>query len=230
MINENVFKIVGQVESFSSEEIYSYKGKKFYEAVISVPRRSGNVDRLPIVIPEHLLFRNEEITVGCYLQVSGEVRMINRAKTEKHNIHVFGFAEEYKVLSEDEYLAVTDKNYVKIEGFICKPPRSRVTSMSNRQITDLLIACNRKNSKSYYLPTICWGLISKMAARCIVGDHVVIEGRFQSRSYNRMNDEGDFVNYSVQEISATSIQILDEAQVESILNSINDCDDCSDAA
>lgn len=206
MINENVFNIVGEVTDFGFS--YSIKEIKFYKAVVKVSRLSGTDDVLPIIISESTFKNNGEINVGDILKISGEVRMKNRDRNEKHNIYVYGYAFSYSKLTLKEYSDEENKNSLKIEGYICKEPRNRQTTKTSRMVCDLLVACNRPKGKTYYLPTIAWGTLSKKASKLKVGDKIVLEGRFQSRTYSKMNDEGEYYDYSVQEVSATSITIV----------------------
>jgi len=208
VINENTLHIAGKIVDF--RESHSYKQKNFYELTLEVDRLSEIKDILSFIVPEDLLFRNDKIQIDKYIEIFGEVRMINRNKTEKHNIHVFGYVDEYKILSEEDYKALEEKNYVKLEGYVCKPPRERVTNKTHRKITDLLIANNRTNRRSYYIPAIAWGNLSKMASKFVVGDKIIFEGRFQSRCYENTDENGNVIKYSVSEVSAVNIAIAEK--------------------
>lgn len=206
-VNKNELQLVGKV--LSVKEGYKYEKENFYEIQIAVNRRSETQDILPLIIPEKLMFRRE-IKVGDNITLEGEIRMLNRTENGCKNIYAFGYVKDFDIF-EDQYWDVMEvQNYVKIEGYVCKTPRHRKTTLSNRYITDLLIANNRQNNKAFYLPCICWGLTSKMAAKLQVGDKVSIVGRFQSRRYKKDPLNGKPKDYSIQEISATEVTLVEE--------------------
>lgn len=209
--NTNILLLTGKV--LSVNESYKYEKETFFEVHVEVDRLSDSKDILPVIISKKLLYRNE-IHEGDYITLQGEVRMINRTENGRHNIYAFGFANDCDIIDEETYNMITDKNYVQLEGFVCKPPRHRKTSLTGRYITDLLVACNRKNKKSFYIPVISWGLNSKMASKFVVGDKITIEGRFQSRRYRKETLNGEYNEYSIQEVSAIDIQIAEEVQEE----------------
>lgn len=206
-INENVLQLVGKVQSIDEEIMYEHE--KFQKVMIEVKRKSETTDLLPVYIPKKLMYRNE-IHVGDNITLDGEIRMANKTENGAHNIYVYGYVTDFCIF-DDQYLEVMDTtNYVKLEGYICKTPRYRKTTKTNRYITDLLVANNRKNGKSFYLPCICWGFTAKMASKFVPGDKVCVEGRFQARRYSKLDDNGDRYEYSIQEISATDVHVIEE--------------------
>lgn len=207
-INKNELFITGVVKDFKF--LYEVKEQEFYEVTVEIPRRSENKDIIPVIVPDYLLFRSEDIDIGKYIAVNGEIRMKNRPRDSKHNIDAFGFALEYKIIDKETFDQIENKNLVNLTGFICSAPRSRVTSMTSRQVTDILIANNRKHKKSYYLPVVCWGHISAFASKLIIGDEIELEGRFQSRSYEKIDEDGNMIQYSVREISAISLELKEK--------------------
>ena len=82
---------------------------------------------------------------------------------------------------------MNDENYICLNGFICKPPIYRTTPF-NREICDAILAVNRKNFKSDYLPVISWGRNAKYLQNLPVGTKVNAEGRIQSRKYTKVVD------------------------------------------
>ena len=211
-INENVLQLVGKIHAIEEELVYECE--KCRKVIVAVSRKSETKDLLPMMIPQKLLYRNE-IHVGDNIATDGEIRMLNTTENGAHNIYVFGYVTDFYIFGDEDLDVLKPMNLVKLEGYICKMPRHRTTTKTNRFITDLLVANNRKNRKSYYLPCICWGMTAKMASKFVPGDKVSIEGRFQSRHYSKLNDEGDIYEYSIQEISATDINVLGDEGEES---------------
>ena len=208
-VNTNKVLLVGKV--LSIELKYSYENKSFYEAQIEVARKSENVDILPAIIPGELMFRNE-VKVGDNITLEGEIRMTNRTENGCRNIHVFCYVKEYAIFEDEYWDVMSDHNTVELEGYICKKPRYRQTSYSNKEITDLLVANNRRNNKSFYIPCIAWGLLAKMASKFKEGDKITLKGRFQSRRYKADPLNGKPKDYSIQEISIQQVTLAEEAE------------------
>ena len=93
------------------------------------------------------------------------------------------FARELEILAQDATeLSFEDINTVILDGFVCKPPIYRCTP-KGREIADILVAVNRPYGKSDYIPCIAWGRNARFAGGLETGEHIQIQGRFQSREY-----------------------------------------------
>ena len=147
-----------------------------------------------------------------YITLEGEIRMTNRTENGCRNIHVFCYVKEYAIFEDEYWDVMSDHNTVELEGYICKKPRYRQTSYSNKEITDLLVANNRRNNKSFYIPCIAWGLLAKMASKFKEGDKITLKGRFQSRRYKADPLNGKLKDYSIQEISIQQVTLAEEAE------------------
>src|SRR5690606_22495334 len=89
------------------------------------------------------------------------------------------------LIDEDEIKEMLEKpNEIFLDGYICKPPIYRTTPLG-REITDLLIAVNRAYNKSDYIPCIAWGRNARFCEKLLIGDHIKIWGRIQSRKYQK---------------------------------------------
>ena len=77
-------------------------------------------------------------------------------------------------------------------GALCKPPVYRSTPFG-REICDLMLAVNRAFGKSDYIPCIAWGRNAQYAARFRVGDRLRVTGRLQSREYQKLLDNGEYM-------------------------------------
>jgi hypothetical protein len=204
MHDKNILVVSGMVNVI--EKSHDFHGEQFYHVMLDVIRLSENVDTIPVIVSEKLLFKNE-IAPGMLITIEGQVRTKNQKDSSvKSKLLVFGYASDVNQITEEELLANEIKNQVKMEGFICKVPTHRKTK-TGRIITDLLVACNRQYSKSDYVPCITWGINAKMANKLCVGDKVRFTGRFQSREYLRKNDEIGLVN-TAYEVSISNIEII----------------------
>ena len=96
-----------------------------------------------------------------------------------------------------------------MSGYICKSPVYRVTP-KGREIADVLIAVNRAYGKSDYIPCIAWGRNARFAGGLEVGEHIQIQGRFQSREYTKKLDDGTEEIRTAYEISVSRIEESEE--------------------
>ena len=105
---------------------------------------------------------------------------------------------------EDEF--GDDVNQIILDGYICKTPIYRVTPFS-REIADVLLAVNRAYGKSDYIPLICWGRNARYCQQLNVGDGIHIEGRLQSREYQKKIDEENVVTKTAYEVSVSKLSV-----------------------
>ena len=76
-----------------------------------------------------------------------------------------------------------------------------------REISDLMVAVNRRYGRSDYIPCIAWGTQARAAAGWTVGTDVTLEGRLQSRRYIK-NEDGLLREKTAFEVSLTEIRPL----------------------
>lgn len=204
----NMVKIVGilKEEKEYSHEIY---GEKFYSIMLEVPRLSEAVDLLPITISERLLI-NLDLKVGNYVIIEGQLRSYNRYIASTNKLVLTIFAREIHLPDEDELKEVLrNPNEIYLDGYICKKPIYRVTPFG-REISDLLVAVNRAYSKSDYIPSIGWGRNARFCENLIVGDHIKLWGRIQSRQYNKKLESGDVETRVAYEVSISKLEFIED--------------------
>ena len=80
-----------------------------------------------------------------------------------------------------------------------------------REISDIILAVNRRYGRADYLPCIAWGAVAQQAAAMTTGDRLTIEGRVQSRTYTKT--EGGVST----ERTAYEVSIMRPAQLEEFL-------------
>ena len=168
-------------------------GEKFYDFTIGVPRLSGIYDTLPVVISEHILPEGGA-HVGNTIHIRGQFRSYNKLIDGKMRLILKIFAQE--ILDEEPESC----NEITLSGFICREPSYRLTPL-NREITDLLIAVNRKN-RSDYIPCIAWGNNARFTKALKIGNKVTITGRVQSREYQKNG-----VTRTAYEVSISNIGV-----------------------
>ena len=101
---------------------------------------------------------------------------------------------------------VLSLNDAKLEGFICKNPIYRKTPLG-REIADILVAVNRTYNRSDYIPCILWGRNAKYCENLEVGTKVNVEGRIQSRTYEKKLEDGEIQKRVAYEVSVSKFAI-----------------------
>lgn len=204
LTEENMVHLAGKVISVP---VFSHKtcGEAFYMTVIGILRRSGYEDRIRVIIPEKLMGERMPQPDES-MELCGQVRTYNRESEGRSRLEVTVFARHVRY---DDGCGIEYENRVVLEGYICKPPVRR-TSPLGREICDLMIAVNRMYNKSDYIPTIAWGRNAVYGGSMEVGDKVALEGRIQSREYRKFTDEGEAVMKTAYEVSASSLELIEE--------------------
>ena len=175
------------------------RGERFYTFPLQVQRLSGNSDTLNIVLRQSQL-EQLEAAEREKLLVTGQLRSYNRRRGEGAKLVLTVLAREL-MLCEGP-----DENTVQLTGTLCRAPNPRVTPMG-RDICDLMLAVNRSYGRSDYLPCICWGLLAREAARWPVGTALRLEGRFQSRGYVKLREDG-LERRTAYEVSAAEAEAV----------------------
>ena len=175
--NENHAVLRGMA---AAEPVFSHTnhGVDFFVFPLSVPRLSGTEDRLNVVVPQSLLAECPP-TPGRRLEVTGEVRTFNNRTGPGSRLVITLLA---RALSDTEEPPC---NQLTLSGVLCKPPVLRRTPLG-REICDLMLAVNRRYGRADYLPCITWGALAQRCGGLAVGDCVELEGRLQSRLYQKV--------------------------------------------
>lgn len=207
IIDTNAVTIVGKVvgERKFSHEMY---GEKFYIFNLEVPRLSDSVDILPITISERLIF-NIDFDLGKYVIIEGQLRSYNRFIESSNRLVLTIFARGIYIPNEEELNERMRKpNEIYLDGYICKKPIYRTTPFG-REITDLLIAVNRPYNKSDYIPCIAWGRNARFCENLLIGDHIKVWGRIQSREYQKKLQSGEIEIKIAFEVSISKLEFIE---------------------
>ena len=167
---------------------HSAGGQRFYCFPLEVQRLSGSSDVLNIVLRKEQLDAVEALE-RARLRVTGELRSYNNRRGEGARLVLTVLARELKLTDEP------DENSVSLLGTLCKSPNARVTPLG-RDICDLLLAVNRRGARE--------------AARWGIGDVVRLEGRFQSRGYLKLREDG-LEQRVAYEVSAAEVSLAESA-------------------
>lgn len=176
-------------------------GRRFFRFLLEVPRLSGAVDTLPVIVEEGIL-NSVDLSEGEMLTIAGQVRSHNVRSDGRRHLLIFVFANA--MLCEDG----EPVNDVVLEGPICREPTYRRTPLG-REICDVMLAVPRAFKRADYLPCILWGRTALEASRCHTRDRIRICGRLQSRVYTKVTETGS-EERTAYEISALTAEIAEE--------------------
>lgn len=180
VIETNIVSLAGvSVTPFEfSHELF---GERFYITYILIERSSGIADVIPVMVSERST-NIKDVVVGTWVKISGSYRSYNHNITGKKQLVLTVFANEFDVLEEG---TLEESNDIYIDGFVCKQPVYRVTPLG-REIADVIVAVNRSYGRTDYIPCILWGRNARFAEKLKIGEEVRINGRIQSREYEKV--------------------------------------------
>lgn len=202
-MTNNKAEIFGAVVS-NFKYSHTMYGENFYEVMVSIKRKSGVADILPVLVSDRLIDVSEDCT-GCLVRIVGQFRSRNENENGKRRLRLYLFA---RTLEKDPSFK-DEVNNTQLDGFICKEPVYRET-LSGREICDLMLAVNRAYGKTDYIPLITWGRCARWASRLDVGTRIEIAGRIQSREYKKWISEGETETRVAYEVSCSKISRVAE--------------------
>ena len=187
---------------------HSAYGEDFYGTVLSVARRSGLLDRIPILIPGRIL-GSDMHCLGQRIQSRGQYRSWTQHEQGRNHLILQVFVTELSFLGRSGPAACS-RNDIYLDGYVCRDPIYRLTPRG-REIAEMLLAVGRAYNKSDYLPCICWGTNARAAQSMKSGAHVRIWGRIQSRIYHKslLPEDGgsrDYIEKTAYEISVARME------------------------
>lgn len=200
--DNNVVTLSGLVVSEPELDHILY-GEEFYTFSISIPRLSGAADVLPLTVSDRLMLGRMP-QIGEHVTMRGQLRSYNKQVEGASRLIITAFAKLFKY--EDDENDREFINDISITGFICKPVIYRTTPFM-REIADILVAVNRQYGKSDYLPCIAWGRNARFAGNLAVGEQIHMEGRIQSRRYQKVIGKNETIERTAYEISCSMIEL-----------------------
>lgn len=187
------------IEPEYSHKIYS---DEMYMFTISSRRLSGTEDLIPVLIHKRNLC--EEITYGNRIKIVGEIRTHSFMTDGKRRSCLTILANE--IDEPEEY----DENYVELDGWMCREPFYRKTTLTRKRITDFMVSSKRNHGANDYIPCIVWSGCAGFARHLDVGTYLALIGRLQSREYQKTLENGETETRVVYEVSARMLDILEE--------------------
>ncbi|MBQ9941658.1 MAG: single-stranded DNA-binding protein [Christensenellaceae bacterium] len=201
-MQNNKVEISGCVTQQPMASHYIY-GEMFYTFPVEVTRLSGNIDSLPVLVPGRLL-EHRPVAAGQGVWIMGQLRSYNRIVEGASRLELKVFARQLRPFEGGECV-----NRICLCGYLCKPPVYRKTPFG-REIADLLVAVNRAYDRSDYIPAIAWGQNARRSAGRGVGSKLSLEGRIQSRDYEKHLPDGKGEVRRTYEVSIFDMQFEEE--------------------
>ena len=196
----NIITLRGELHSLP-EFSHENHGRQFFRFLMDVPRLSGTVDCLPVIV-ERSILNEMDLCGGEMLTVTGQIRSHNIRTDGIRRLLIFVFASS--VIAEDG----DPINEVILEGPLCREPTYRRTPLG-REICDVMLAVPRAFHRADYLPCILWGRTAQQVALCRTRDVIRISGRLQSRTYTKLTEDGP-QQRTAYEISALNAEFPEE--------------------
>lgn len=191
-----------------SHEVY---GEGFYTAMLASERLSEAKDVIPIMVSERLVDVKAE-WIDRFVRVSGQFRSYNKHKDGRSHLELSVFAREFEGITDEQMeFEFRHDNEISLDGYICKKTTYRKTPLG-REITDILLAVNRPYGKSDYVPMICWGRNARFASKLEVGARLQIEGRIQSREYQKRISNDEYETRTTYEVSVSKMTVVEEME------------------
>ena len=182
-----------------SHEVF---GEKFYLVDFDVKRKSDATDTVPLMISERLIDVTYDYK-GCPAKVVGALRSYNVHDNGRTHLKIYVFVQDISEVFDDR----EDENNVSIIGFICKEPIYRKTPLG-REVADVMIAINRPYGKSDYIPCLAWGRNAGYMSKLEVGTQLSLDGRIQSRIYDKRLENGEHELRTAYEVSLSRFKVL----------------------
>lgn len=194
--------LVGNVKE-DPEFYYDSRKESFYRFELVIDRLSGVQDVIPVVVPENMVTASgSPIKAGERIKVIGTYKSYNRPKDDgrfKLILEVYAHTIE----ATDEVYT----NSIKMNGYLCKIGEVRKTP-NGRVICDMTVAVNRARHKSDYIPAITWSGLAENASKYELGSLLAVEGRIQSRVYNKTLEDGTTESRTAYEVSVNNLTKL----------------------
>lgn len=211
-MENNKIKLIGILQG-KIDDSRELDGERFFDFNLEIKRLSGVSDVVPVTVPEKLLSScNLNLKSGMLLEIDGEFRSHNKFIDGKSKLMLFAFAKNIVQISVEEFAEKEDTNLLELKGTICKQPVYRTTPFG-KEIADVILAVNRNvSTKSDYLPLIAWGRNARYLASLEVGTRIAIEGRVQSRVYEKKTQDEKVEKRIAYEVSVAKLDNISKLE------------------
>lgn len=179
--------------------VQQIQGTPLFQSTLRIIRKSGISDEIPVLMKKEYA---SQISMGDFISLEGKIN----SRSIGGHLLLGVYIQRYKKVECPE-----DENYIYLEGYLCKQPIYRVTPFG-REIADVLIAVQRHECKSDYIPGITWGRNAVYTGEMPVGSKVRIKGRMQSREYQKQYSDETVETKTAYEVSISDIEVVELPQ------------------
>ena len=173
----------------------------FYKIILHVQRMSGVIDEIPMIVKDTILERCN-VCKGSKIRVEGRVQRhwLLDEKTQKRQVKLYVQVTQMEEVTEAE----PDKNEVFLSGMIWGTPNLRKTPF-NKIITEFSIVTKGEYQKNYKIWCIAWGKSAYAVELKSDGETIAFQGRFQSRYYTKVLENGEEEQKITYEVSVMEL-------------------------
>ena len=128
-------------EDAGTHEHLKYKGENLYEVTLDVARLSGSIDRMRVVIPEHLL--KEDMPERIHITGAFQSRNDSRGRLILYIM----------TTTLEPALTIPDENRLVLSSYICKKPVFRELRLAQKSQTFSWQIISMMKIERRFLPT-----------------------------------------------------------------------------
>ena len=201
-------------------------GRRFYSTYIKIVRYySKKNDVIPIIIPATLLRKSEiqrNKLKNKYVRCKGQFRSHNiyteckdseeakkYPKGRKLQLRLFMYVEEIEIIDKPK----KDKNYIFLDGYLCREPAYRKIKDENKDEyfdrTYLMLAVSRGRWNADFIPCVTWNRNARFTANLPEKKHIICYGEIHNREYFKKNEEKD-EEQTVYEVLVIEVYAIDD--------------------
>lgn len=180
--SKNWSVLVGEVLSIEHSH-YNTQHRPWYKVTLRINRKTeGKYDDLPILVPGWMI-KEKNVECGNIIKVEGEIRSYTNHNGGWQKRQIMLYTRYLEVMPNDS----DHQNQVHLEGEIYKVLEKRNTPATNRRL--IIFSLNVKRDIEPYwhdgIYCIAWGKGADMVEELGSGKSIKVEGRMNSRNFNR---------------------------------------------
>ena len=193
---DNAAQLCGEIVS---PPVFSHEshGVRLYQCRIAVPRLSGVLDTVVLLVPEALTGR-----VQGRVHVRGQLRGYTRQDADKRRLRLMVLVRAV----DDE--TPQENNLIELTGELAREVYYRKTPLG-REIADLMLKVPRPYTGTDYIPCVVWGRCARFCSHLSKGARLKVAGRMQSREYVKLTEDGE-EKHTAYELSIGRLTVLDK--------------------
>ncbi len=184
---------------------HSVRKESFYLAYISVMRRSGKADILPVMFSEKIIDVTKDYS-GSFCRVTGQYRSYRRNEIWRSMLTFLILAGEVSI--PDDMGPGQACNEIYLSGFVSRPAIYRMTPRG-RNVTDLFLTVRRPHGKIIdHIPCIAWGSCAKALSGIEPSTYMDVWGRIESREYIKNTEDAHPQKHMAYEVCINRFEII----------------------